>query len=55
MLNAETIKWRDKAKEFVKNEVPRQMILDMDEDVIQYPTEYVKKLAEWNLLGITIS
>lgn len=52
MLNAESIQWRDKAKKFVKNEVPRQMILDMDEDVIQYPTEYVKKLAEWNLLGL---
>ncbi|MHA1112529.1 MAG: acyl-CoA dehydrogenase family protein [Promethearchaeota archaeon] len=52
MLNEESIKWRDKAKEFVKTQVPRQMILDMDEDVIQYPTEYVKKLAEWNLLGL---
>ena len=52
MLDGESIKWRDIAKKFVKTQVPRQMILDMDEDVIQYPKEYVKNLAKWNLLGL---
>jgi len=52
MLDGESIKWRDIAKKFVKTQVPRQMILDMDEDVIQYPKEYVKNLATWNLLGL---
>ncbi len=52
MLDDESIKWRDKARDFVKKQVPRQMILDMDADEIQYPTEYVKKLAEHHLLGL---
>ncbi|MBN2155329.1 MAG: acyl-CoA/acyl-ACP dehydrogenase [Candidatus Lokiarchaeota archaeon] len=52
MLDEQSVKWKDKAKEFVKKEVPRQLILDMDEDKVQYPTEYVKKLAEYNLLGL---
>jgi acyl-CoA dehydrogenase len=52
ILDEESIKWKNKAMEFVKKEVPRQMILDMDEDIIQYPTDYVKKLAKYKLLGL---
>ncbi len=52
MLDDESIKWKEKAKEFVKKEVPRELLIQMDDDEIQYPTEYVKKLAEWNLLGL---
>lgn len=43
---------RDEAREFVKNEVPTDLIRAMDKDEIQYPREYVKKLGERNLLGL---
>lgn len=52
MLHDTAKKWRDKAREFVAKEVPRQLIIDMDDDKIQYPRGYVKKLAEYNLLGL---
>lgn len=45
-------KIRDETREFVKNEVPHSLLKKMDKDEIQYPTEYVEKLAENNLIGI---
>lgn len=52
MLNDNAIKWRNIARRFVKDEVPRQLVLDMDEDTIQYPREFVKNLAKNKLLGL---
>lgn len=52
MLNDNAIKWRNIARRFVKDEVPRQLVLDMDEDIIQYPREFVKNLAKNKLLGL---
>lgn len=43
---------RLEVREFVKNEVPRQLLLDMDEDKITYPREYVEKLGAKNLIGL---
>ncbi|MBI5302173.1 MAG: acyl-CoA/acyl-ACP dehydrogenase [Chloroflexi bacterium] len=43
---------RDEARAFARNEVPRQLLLDMDADKVRYPREYVQKLAAWNLLGV---
>ncbi len=39
-------------REFVKNEVPAELIKQMDKDEIKYPREYVKKLGDRNLLGL---
>jgi alkylation response protein AidB-like acyl-CoA dehydrogenase len=45
-------KIRDETREFVKNEVPHSLLKKMDQDEIQYPTEYVENLAKHNLIGI---
>lgn len=51
-MNISQNKLLEEAQDFVKNEVPRQLILDMDAEVIKYPHEYIKNLASKNLLGI---
>lgn len=42
---------QQEAQQFVKG-VDRQLILDMDEQKIQYPTDYVRSLAASNLIGL---
>ncbi len=46
---AKELKYR--AREFVKK-IPRQLLLDMDADKIQYPREFIKDLAKQKLLGV---
>jgi hypothetical protein len=43
---------RDEARTFAREEVPRQLLLDMDADKVRYPREYVQKLAARRLLGL---
>jgi hypothetical protein len=43
---------RDEARTFAQEEVPRQLILDMDAEKIYYPREYIHKLAAQRLLGL---
>lgn len=43
---------RDEARTFVRDEVPRQLLLDMDAETVRYPREYIQKLAGRNLLGL---
>jgi alkylation response protein AidB-like acyl-CoA dehydrogenase len=50
MLTDAQIKIRDEARELVKW-VPRQMILDMDQDKIKFPKEFLQEAARRNLLG----
>ncbi|MHB1651345.1 MAG: acyl-CoA dehydrogenase family protein [Desulfitobacteriaceae bacterium] len=40
------------ATAFVKEKVPKQLILDMDAEKVTYPAEYLKALGEANLLGL---
>lgn len=37
---------------FVREDVPRQLLLDLDEDKIRYPREFIEKAASRNLLGL---
>ncbi len=39
-------------RNFVREEVPRQLLLDMDAEKIFYPREYIQKLAASRLLGL---
>lgn len=39
-------------REFVKNEVPHELVRRMDKDEIEYPRQIIKKAGEKNLLGI---
>jgi alkylation response protein AidB-like acyl-CoA dehydrogenase len=51
-LNEEQKALRDEVRAFVKDEVPPQLILDMDDEKIEYPRAYVENLAKHNLLGL---
>ena len=43
---------RDEARTFVKEDVPRQLILDMDAGKVVYPREYLHRAAARRLLGL---
>ena len=51
ILTADQRKLRDEVREFVRS-VPRQLILDMDADRIQYPRDYVREAGRRGLLGL---
>jgi acyl-CoA dehydrogenase len=51
MLTKEQRLLRDQVREFVKS-VPRQLILDMDADRVQYPLDFVREAGRRNLLGL---
>jgi acyl-CoA dehydrogenase len=52
MMTAEQKDLRDEVRAFVKEDVDKQLLRDMDEDKIRYPREYLKKAAARNLLGL---
>ena len=37
---------------FVREDVPRQLLLDLDENKVRYPREFIEKAASRNLLGL---
>ena len=43
---------RDEARTFAREQVPRQLLLDMDAEKVHYPREYIQKLAARHLLGL---
>jgi alkylation response protein AidB-like acyl-CoA dehydrogenase len=51
MLTEEQRVLRDQVREFVRS-VPRQLILDMDADRVQYPRDFVREAGQRNLLGL---
>ena len=52
LLTDEQRALRDEARTFARDEVPRQLLLDMDADKVRYPREYLQKLAARRLLGL---
>jgi hypothetical protein len=52
IMTTEQKKLRDEVREFVRTEVPRSLLIDMDADKVRYPKEYVQNLAKRNLLGL---
>jgi len=52
MMTAEQKSLRDEVRAFVKEDVDKQLLRDMDEDKIRYPREYLQKAAARNLLGL---
>ena len=53
VMTKKQIMLRNEAREFT-NWVPKEMILDMDAEKIQFPHEYLKEAGKRNLLGIRI-
>lgn len=52
LLSPGQLSLRDEARAFVRNAVPRQLLLDMDAEKVHYPRAYVEQLAEHHLLGL---
>ena len=52
LLTAEQRKLRDEVRAFVRDEVPRQLILDMDAGKVSYPREFLEAAARHRLLGL---
>ncbi|MDQ5987414.1 MAG: Caffeyl-CoA reductase-Etf complex subunit CarC [Syntrophus sp. SKADARSKE-3] len=50
LLTKEQIGLRDEAREFIKSR-PRQLVLDMDKDVIKFPKEFLREAGRRNLMG----
>ena len=50
VLDAAQRQVRDEAREFVKT-VPRQLILDMDQDKVEFPKDFLREAGRRNLLG----
>ena len=50
LLNDKQKKLKQEARDFVKS-IPRQMILDMDADKIQFPKEFLQEAGRRNLMG----
>jgi alkylation response protein AidB-like acyl-CoA dehydrogenase len=50
LLTKEQLALREEVREFVKW-VPRQMVLDMDQDKIKFPKEFLSEAGRRNLLG----
>jgi len=51
MLNEQQRRARDAAREFA-HATPRQLILDMDEEKIRFPKEWLREAGQRNLLGV---
>ena len=49
-LTEERRKFRQEVQDLVKS-IPRQLLLDMDADKIQFPDEFVREAGRRNLLG----
>ena len=52
LLTEDQKKLREEVRAFVRDEVPRQLILDMDAEKITYPREFVEAVARRRLLGL---
>ena len=51
MLSANEKALRDEMQAFVKS-IPRQLLLDMDDDKVRYPREFLQEAARRHLLGM---
>lgn len=53
LMTPEQLQLRDETRELVKW-IPREYILDMDADKIQYPKEFMQEAGRRNLIGIRV-
>jgi len=52
LLTDEHKRLRDEIRTFVREDVPRQLVLDMDAGKVTYPREYLERAAARRLLGL---
>ena len=55
LLTDEEKEIKEEVREFVKNEVPSELLKRMDRDEITYPREFLEALGKRNLLGLRFS
>lgn len=55
LLSEQERRLKNEVREFVRNEVPPDLVRDMDAGRIEYPREFLRKAAEKNLLGLRFS
>jgi len=55
LLTDEERALKQEVRDFVKNEVPPDLLKQMDRDEIEYPSDYVRALGKRNLLGLRFS
>ncbi len=42
----------DEDRAFVRDDVDKQLLRDMDEEIVRYPRQFLEKAAALNLLGL---
>jgi acyl-CoA dehydrogenase len=52
LLTEEQKKLRDEVRAFVRDDVPRQLIMDMDAERVHYPRQFLEAAARRRLLGL---
>jgi hypothetical protein len=52
LLTADQKRLRDEVRAFVRDEIPRQLILDMDAGKVSYPREFLEAAARHRFLGL---
>ncbi len=52
LFTAAELAVRDEMRAFVRDQVPRQLVLDMDAGRVTYPRDYLARLAAHHLLGL---
>jgi alkylation response protein AidB-like acyl-CoA dehydrogenase len=52
LLTADQKRLRDETRAFVRDEIPRQLLLDMDAGKVSYPREFLEAAARHRLLGL---
>ncbi len=52
LMTTEEKKLREEVRAFVKEDVDKQLLRDMDEDKVRYPREFLEKAAARGLLGL---
>jgi len=52
LLTADQKRLRDEVRAFVRDEIPRQLLLDMDAGKVSYPREFLEAAARHRLLGL---
>ncbi|MCX7634264.1 MAG: acyl-CoA/acyl-ACP dehydrogenase [Syntrophales bacterium] len=50
LLSKEQLALRDEVRDFIKW-VPRQLVLDMDKDIVKFPKEFLREAGRRNLMG----
>ncbi len=43
---------RDEVRAFVRDDIPRELLIDMDNDAVAYPALFIDRAAKHNLLGL---